>query len=125
MGADIVRAAAPLTADWHDSYGFFNGLPNGFGVFHGVGHWLFDVRVAAGAHSLDAMERVLEIPGGDNHRVDVFALVEFLVLPGLYDLVTDQLANRRGSFVAAPAPNIRHRHQIKIELLCMQHECRE
>jgi len=60
IGLLVSGRAATLRAYGEDTIAFFDGVANGFGVFHGVREWFFDVGVAAGVDGFDAVEGVLK-----------------------------------------------------------------
>ena len=86
-GLLIAGRGAALRADLDDLAGLVDGGAEVAGVVHGVGGGLFDVGVAAGVDGFDAVPRVLEVGGGDEDRVDVFAGVELVVVADGVDCV--------------------------------------
>ena len=52
------------------------------------------------------MQRMLKIGGGNDHGIDVSAIVKLLVVARLGDFVPDQFTEAFGSFIATPAPDV-------------------
>ena len=84
-----------------------------------VAYW---AAVTACAHCFDAMQRVLEISRRDDHRIDVLAIVKFIVVARFGDFVTGDLGERVCAIVAAAIPNIRDRNDVEIQFFRVLHE---
>jgi hypothetical protein len=65
------------------------------------------VRVAACRYGLDAVLGMLEICGGDDHRVHVLAIVELFIVARGCDSFTGYLLQIGDAFFAALLPDIR------------------
>jgi len=58
------------------------------------------------AHSLHAMQRMLEVCCGHDHSINVLAIIKLFVVASFGDLVPDQSTQGRRSFIAATVPNV-------------------
>ena len=87
------------------------------GVVHGVGGGLFDVGIAAGVDGFDAMLRVLEVGGGDEDGIDVFARVELVVVAHRVDGTAAELLDEGRAFFAAAVPDVGDGDELEVQLL--------
>ena len=104
-----------MGADGENPIASSYGVPDGAGIFHGVGEGFFDVGITAGAESFDTVEGVLKVGGGDDDSLDIFVVVEFIVVAGEGDLLLRLLGQERLAFFAPAAPDIGEGHDFEIE----------
>jgi hypothetical protein len=81
----IAGRGAALGSDLDDLAGLVDGGAELAGVFHGVRGGLLDVGVAAGVDGFNAVQGVLEVGGGDEDGIDIFAGVELVVVADRID----------------------------------------
>ena len=117
VGLLVVLRAAALRADLDDLAGVLDRLAEGAGILHRVGHRLLDVGVPSGPHGLDAVQRVLEVGGGDDHGVDVLAGVQLVVVPTQEGATVPQLLERGAAGLAAQAPDVGDAGQFEVQFL--------
>ena len=70
---------------------FFTAAQKHARIGHGVRGRLFHVGIAARVHRLGAVIRVLEVGGGNDHRVHILARIQLVVVAHLVGTVSAQL----------------------------------
>ena len=101
-----------------------NGILEHVGGIHIFSHRLFAVRIHARVDGVRRMLGVLEVGGGDDHRIDILRLlVKFDVAAVGFDSMAQLLFEiGLGVFVEALLPKVGNGDQIEVELLLRSHE---
>ena len=116
VGLLVVLRAAPLRADLDHLARVRDGLQEGACILHGVGHGLLDIGIAPGADGFDAMLRMLEVGGRDEHGIDILACVEFVVVPTHDRRTLSELLERGTAGVPPKTPDVGDGDQFEIEI---------
>jgi hypothetical protein len=114
-GPLILRRAAALRSDLDDLPGLGDRRLDRARVGHRIGHRLLDVRVAPRPQGFDAVQRMLEVGGRDDHRIDVLAVVQLVVVAAQLRPLAHRLFEERRAFFAPDAPDVRHRDDLEVQ----------
>ena len=89
--------------------------------------WLLRAWLSApaGLYGFDGVQRVLKVSCADDDSVEVFDLIELVVVDACLDVVAELFFQEGLTFFATFLPQIRNRHDVEVQLLVVVLKSRE
>ena len=125
LRALIICRAAPLCPDLHNFPGFLHCAANVLRVGHCVCERFFNVCVLTCADSGNSVLCVLEVRGGDHHRVNVTPFQKLSVVASAHNVFSSDFPKLCDAILASQSPNIAEPGEFKIQCRSMLLKCRQ
>src|SRR5690606_16717954 len=106
IGCMVIGCTSPLGSYLDDFSRSFYRFPCSAVIFHGFGKGFFHIHIPACFHGFLTHKGMLEICCADNNRIDVLSVIEFLVVPGISNVMAGLSFKIGYRFIPTSLPDI-------------------
>ena len=118
----VIGAAPALGTDLYDLARVFHRFQHGTVVIHRLGQWLLRIGIPPRLDRFNRVQGMLKISRADHHRIDLFNIVQLIVIHAGLDIMPEFLGQKGLPLLPPFFPDVRHRDDVKIHFLVRSEE---
>ena len=109
----VVWSRTALGTNLHDLSTFQHSFAGGTGILHRFSKRFLYISIASGFNRFDAVQGVLEVGSGNDHRITHFSVIQFFIVTERFHFLSIFLLEESDAFISTPFPDVGNSDDFK------------